>query len=157
NTELWTPETGSDAARNLNEPRVVPSQSAAVEDQLGATEQRQHAGERRTPCLELCREEQGDLPRELLAEEQAQRRSRQERSALRLGDPGGAAPSGRGGQRRQSAPETRRRGAQGKRRVHRGQTAGGGGRLRRADGSAVSHARGHVDGHAILRARKPVA
>ena len=52
--------------------------------ELGAAQQRQHAAERAPDRDELRREEQGDVPRELLPEEQAHDRARPDEGAVRL-------------------------------------------------------------------------
>ena len=58
------------------EPRVVPAEPDAARHDLGPAQQRQHAAERAAAGDELRREEQGDVPRELLPEEQAHDRAR---------------------------------------------------------------------------------
>ena len=57
----------------------------------GAARQRQHAAVGAAHRAEQRREEQGELPRELLREEQEQDRARQDARALRLRRPRGAA------------------------------------------------------------------
>ena len=85
--------------RRQPEPRVVPAQPDAQRHHLGAARQREHAGERDPHRDEQRREEQGHVPRELLPEEQAHDRARQDAGAVRV----------RGA--RQTAPPRRGRGA----------------------------------------------
>ena len=108
---------GADA----DQPRVVPAEPAAAEDQVGPAQQRQHAAVGAAVRDELRREEQGDVPRELLAEEQARGGEGQDRGAVRLGHPGGPATQGRGRRAGQPVPSAGRRGAHGRRGVHRRQ------------------------------------
>ena len=61
----------------------------------------------------------GDVPRELLPQEQAHHRARPDQGALRLRDSGGAAASGRSRRADEPDPPRRRRGPHRERRVHR--------------------------------------
>ena len=95
--------------------------------------------------LQPRREEQGAVPRELLAEEQARGRQGQERPDLRLGDSRRAAPQGRRRRRGQRAA------APGPRSAHAptapfkaGNVDVDGRRLHHPRRSAVPHARRHV-------------
>ena len=62
--------------RDDDEPRVVPAESAAADDQVGPAQQHQHPGVGAAVRAEPRREEQGAVSRELLAEEQARGRAR---------------------------------------------------------------------------------
>ena len=121
----------------------------------GPQEQRQHPAER-DPVRDAVRcEEPRDVPRELLPEEQARDRARQERPAVCVDDPGRAAAPGRGREVRESAAPPGHRGAHGDKRLCGGRRAGGGRRLHRADGPAVQPLRASVPRHAVLRAGEP--
>ena len=91
------------ARADHDEPGMVPAESAAAVDQVGPAQQHQHPGVGDAVRAEPCREEQGAVSRELLAEEQARGGERQERPDLRLGDSGGAAAQGRRRRRGQRA------------------------------------------------------
>ena len=122
------------------------------EDQVGPAQQRQHAAVGAPLRVELRREEQGDVPRELLAEEQAERRAWQEPGALRLDCSGRAAPPCRGRGAGQPVQASGRGGAHGRTPTSRaGGVARPEGRLRLPDGSALSHPHRHADGRAVLR------
>ena len=115
------------AANDHHQPRMVPAQSAAADHPVGPAQQHQHPAVGDPDRAQPRREEQGDLSRELLAEEQARRRQGEDRSGLRVGDPGRAEAEGRcrrGGQRAAAAgprvPHRQRR-VQGR---HRGSQAG---------------------------------
>ncbi len=69
-----------------DEPRVVPAESAAAVDPVGSAQQHQHPAVGDPDRAQSRREEQGDVSRELLAEEQACRRQGEDRSDVRLGD-----------------------------------------------------------------------
>ena len=62
--------------RHDDEPRVVPPEPAAAVDQVGPAQQHQHPAVGRAARAQPRREEPRDVPRELLAEEQARRRRR---------------------------------------------------------------------------------
>ena len=83
--QLW-PGPPRAGGRRRDEPRVVPAQSAAAVDQVGAAQQHEHPAVGAADCAQSRREEQGHVPRELLDQEQARGRARQDRSDLRLGD-----------------------------------------------------------------------
>ena len=103
------------------EPRVVPAQPDAERHHVGAARQREHAAERAPDLDEQRREEQGDVPRELLPEEQAHDRARPDQGAVRLRRPGGAAAPRRGGGADEPDPPRRGRSPHRQRRVHRRQ------------------------------------
>ena len=136
---------------------MVPPESAAADDQMGAAQQHEHPAVGAPVFAEPRREEQGSLSRELLAEEPARGRQGPERSDLRVGDSGDAAPQGRcgdGGQRSAHA---------GSRGVARGLGIQGGigrregRRLHRPRRPAVPDTRRHVLLNPELRAAEPVA
>ena len=84
------------AGADHDQPRVVPSEPAAADDPVGPAQQHQHPAVGAPDRAQPRREEQGHVSRELLAQEQARRRQGQDRSDLRLGDPGrrsGARPT----------------------------------------------------------------
>ena len=91
----YGPDLREQGRRRRDEPRVVPSQSAAADDQVGAAQQHQHPAVGAADRAQSRRQEQGHLPRELLDQEQARGRARQDRSDLRLGHPRGSAAQGR--------------------------------------------------------------
>ena len=64
------------ARRDHDEQGMVPAESAAAVDQVGTAQQHQHPGVGAAVRAEPRREEQGAVPRELLAEEQARGRTR---------------------------------------------------------------------------------
>ena len=106
-----------------DEPRMVPSESAAAVDQVGPAQQHQHPGVGDPHRAQPRREEQGDVSRELLAEEQARGRQGQDRPDLRVGDPGGAAAQGRRRRRGERAAPAGPRGAHARRRHSRPATS----------------------------------
>ena len=71
--------------RRRDEPRVVPPESAAGVDQVGTAQQHEHPAVGAADRAQSRRQEQGYVPRELLDQEQARGRARQDRSDLRLG------------------------------------------------------------------------
>ena len=74
------------ARRDDDQQGVVPAEPAAAVDQVGSAQQHQHPGVGDPVLAEPRRQEQGAVPRELLAEEQARGRQGQDRSDLRVGD-----------------------------------------------------------------------
>ena len=74
--------------RDHDEPRVVPPQPAAADDQVGPAQQHEHPAVGRALRAQPRREERIDLPRELLAQEQALGREGPGRPDVRVGDPG---------------------------------------------------------------------
>ena len=80
--ELQRPELRRSAREP--EPRVVPAEPDAERHHVGPARQREHAAERDPHLDEQRREEQGDVPRELLPEEQAHDRARPGEGAVRL-------------------------------------------------------------------------
>ena len=64
------------AAPTDDQPRVVPPEPAAAVDPVGAAQQHQHPAVGDPDRAQPRRQEQGDVSRELLAEEQARRRTR---------------------------------------------------------------------------------
>ena len=104
---------------------------------VGSAQQRQHAAERAADRDELRREEQGNVPRELLPEEQAHHRARPGQGAVCLRDSGGAAAQGRGGGADEPDPPRGRRSPRRQRRVHARHRPGRAGRLHRPPRSAV--------------------
>ena len=117
---------------------MVPAQPDAGRHELGSARQREHAAERAPDRDEQRGEEQGDVPRELLPEEQAHHRARPDQGAVRLRDSGGAAPQGRSRRADEPDPPRGRRSPHRQRRVHRSaasQVAAG--RLHRPPRSAL--------------------
>ena len=140
------------AAGGSDEPRVVPSEPGAADDQVGAAQQHQHPAVGDPDRAEPRRQEQGDVSRELLGEEQERRQEGDRGSDLRLGDSGGAEAQvrcGAGGQRpaRAGARSAHRGGG-----LQAGERGRQGRRLRDPRRSAVPHDRRHVLRGAELRA-----
>ena len=75
-TQSYQRRRQSSASRDA-EPRMVSAEPHAVGHHVGPAKQREHAAERAPARDELRREEQGDVPRELLPEEQAHDRAGQ--------------------------------------------------------------------------------
>ena len=154
---------GPDIIENLrmgderDEPRVVPAEPAAAGHQVGPAQQHEHPGVGAPVHAELRGQEPGDLPRELLAEEQACREQGQDRGALRLGDPGGAAPQGRRGAARERPAAAGSRVPARKRRVQGGNVERQRRRLHHPRRPALPHDGRHVLQPAELRARQPAA
>ena len=155
--EVAVLRTGSarTAGRRRHEPRVVPPESAAADDQVGAAEQHQHPAVGTAHRAQPRGQEQGHVSRELLDQEQARGRARQDWADLRLGDSGRSAPQAgcrRCGQRAAppgSRSASRDVGVQGRQRQRRGR------RLRDSRRPAVSHAGRNVLLGAELCAGQP--
>jgi len=95
------------------------------------------------------------FPRELLDQEPARRKSRQDRSTVRVGDSGRAAAQGRGGRARERAAPSGSRDLAGDIRVQGRQRRRGRRRLRHPSGPALPDDGGDVFQPAELRARNP--
>src|SRR5207244_5910779 len=90
--ELWPgSQSESDARTHPDQPRMVPSESSAALHQVGPAQQYQYPAIGIVDRHEPGGEEQGPISGELLDEEQTRDREGQERPALCLGSPGGAA------------------------------------------------------------------
>ena len=76
------------ARRDDDEQGVVPPEPAARLDHVEPARQHEHPGVGDSLRAQPRREGQGDVPRELLAQEQARRRQGQERPGLRVGHSG---------------------------------------------------------------------
>src|SRR5215472_1596846 len=74
---------------------MVPAESAAALDCVGAAEQYKYSGIRTVDCAEQGCQGTGSVPGELLAQGKARHRERQERTRLRVVDPGSATSQSR--------------------------------------------------------------
>ena len=130
-------------------------ESAAADDQVGSAQQHEHPAVGAAHRAQSRRQEQGHVSRELLAQEQARGRAREDGSDVRLGHSGRSAPEAGRGRRGERAAASGARsasrdvGVQGRERQRRGR------RLRHSRRSAVPHARRHVLLGPELRASQP--
>ena len=141
--------------RHIHEQGVVPPQPAAAEHQVGPPEQHQHPAIGDPDRLEPRRKEQGDVPRELLAQEQARRGQGLERADVRVGHSGRTTPQGRSGGRRECPPRAGPRVPHGDQCLQGGHLRCQAGGLHRARRPALPHHRRHVLLGAELPRRQP--
>ena len=114
---LRSREPHRDRGADDHQPRVVPSQPAAADDPVGTAQQHQHPAVGDPDRAQPRREEPRDLSRELLDQEQARGGEGQDRTDLRVGDPGDAEAEGGRRRRGQRAAPAGARDSQGGRGV----------------------------------------
>ena len=130
--------------RHPDQPRMVPAESAASFDQVGAAKQHQYPGIGAAAGAQPGRSRPRAVPGELLDEEQALDRKGKERSDLRVGDSGRPAPQSRRCRHGERPAEAGRGGAPGHRRFQGRQHRGSGRRLYHPRGPALPNPGGHV-------------
>ena len=143
--------------RDRHEPRVVPAESAAADHQVGPAQQHQHPAVGAADRAQPRGEEPRDVPRELLAQEQARGGQGQERAPYAWVIP---ADQRRKADAADAVNELRRQGLECSRPRRRSRPAAvgrRGRRLRHPRRPAVPHAGRHVLLAAELRARQPAA
>ena len=139
------------AQRDADQPRMVPSESAAALHQMGTAQQHQHSGIRAAAGPEQGRPGPRAVSRELLAEEQALHRQGEERPDLCLAHP---AAQRRKADAADMVNDLRRQGVE----VHRATAAFKAGNVDVATGDYIIRARPalpHAGRHVLQRAELP--